>query len=164
MNTPNKKNANNEEALKENRSNSNSNLLDEEESRYLAITPLKIEKSNLYLLRDNSEIKFKKNIRERTFATCPTSFESLVKKDVFIDKSLIIKEVLEDSSDHILITRPRRWGKTLNMKMLKTFLEIEVDKKDMKQLAPERRLNPKLFNNLEIKKGNYIDTDLLCKI
>ena len=29
----------------------------------------------------------------------------------------------------ILITRPRRWGKSLNMNMLKYFLNIEVDEK-----------------------------------
>ena len=46
-------------------------------------------------------------------------------------------------------------GKALNMDMLKTFLEIEMEKDGVKQIASEKRLNSKLFNNLEITKGNY---------
>ena len=56
----------------------------------------------------------------------------MITSKFFVDKTLFIKEILEDSSDHILITRPRRWGKTLNMDMLKTFLEIEVDENGYK--------------------------------
>ena len=36
----------------------------------------------------------------------------------FVDKSLFIREFLDDSGEVALITRPRRWGKTLNMNML----------------------------------------------
>jgi hypothetical protein len=46
---------------------------------------------------------------------------------VKVDKTLLIREVLNDSSNAILIMRPRRWGKTINMMMLKNFFEIEVD-------------------------------------
>lgn len=53
----------------------------------------------------------------------------LLNSDVFVDKSLMIKELLEDSGEVILITRPRRWGKSLNMDMLRKFFEIEVDAK-----------------------------------
>lgn len=41
----------------------------------------------------------------------------------FVDKSLFIKEVIDDFSDIKLITRPRRFGKTLNLSMLKYFFE-----------------------------------------
>ena len=41
----------------------------------------------------------------------------------FADKSLFIKEVIDDFSDIKLITRPRRFGKTLNLSMLKYFFE-----------------------------------------
>ena len=41
---------------------------------------------------------------------------------------MFIKEFLAASSGKVvLITRPRRWGKSLNMDMLKRFLSIEVD-------------------------------------
>ncbi|WP_341764055.1 AAA family ATPase [Candidatus Tisiphia endosymbiont of Beris chalybata] len=68
----------------------------------------------------------------------------LLNSDVFVDKSLMIKELLEDSGDVILITRPRRWGKSLNMNMLQKFFEIEVDE-DGGPLPNEQKLNNKLF-------------------
>ena len=40
---------------------------------------------------------------------------------LFVDKSLFIKDILNDSAKVILITRPRRFGKTLNMSMLHHF-------------------------------------------
>jgi hypothetical protein len=39
----------------------------------------------------------------------------------FVDKSLLIKEIVEDDSKVILIPRPRRFGKTINMSMLNSF-------------------------------------------
>lgn len=36
---------------------------------------------------------------------------------LFVDKSLLIKEILEDATKVKLITRPRRFGKTVNLSM-----------------------------------------------
>jgi Predicted AAA-ATPase len=44
----------------------------------------------------------------------------------YVDKTLLIKELLEISADVILITRPRRFGKTLNFSMLKYFLIAQI--------------------------------------
>lgn len=44
----------------------------------------------------------------------------------FVDKSLLIRDILDDSSQCILITRPRRFGKTLNLSMLQHFFANEV--------------------------------------
>lgn len=41
----------------------------------------------------------------------------------FIDKTLIVKEFLEDSGKIVLLPRPRRFGKTLNLSILRYFLE-----------------------------------------
>ncbi|MBC7959422.1 MAG: AAA family ATPase, partial [Vallitaleaceae bacterium] len=41
----------------------------------------------------------------------------------YVDKTLLIKELIDVPSQVILITRPRRFGKTLNMSMLKYFFE-----------------------------------------
>ncbi|MFP3017330.1 MAG: AAA family ATPase [Candidatus Tisiphia sp.] len=71
-------------------------------------------------------------------------YDLVVNSDVFVDKSLMIKELLEDSGKVILITRPRRWGKSLNMDMLRKFFEIEVDEKG-KPLPLEQKINNKLF-------------------
>lgn len=42
----------------------------------------------------------------------------------YIDKTLFIRELLDNRSEVTLFTRPRRFGKTLNMSMLKYFLRI----------------------------------------
>lgn len=53
----------------------------------------------------------------------------LLYSDVFVDKSLMIKALLEDNSEVMLLTRPRRWGKSLNLDMIRKFFEIEIDDK-----------------------------------
>ena len=45
----------------------------------------------------------------------------------YVDKTLFIKELLQNWGKVNLFTRPRRFGKTLNMSMLKCFFEIEGD-------------------------------------
>jgi hypothetical protein len=44
----------------------------------------------------------------------------------FVDKSLWIKEVLDDAAKVVVVTRPRRFGKTLNLSMLHYFLASEA--------------------------------------
>ena len=46
---------------------------------------------------------------------------------LFVDKTLFIKEFLDSSAKVLLITRPRRWGKTLALSMLQHFLSKEVN-------------------------------------
>ncbi|MDC7278799.1 ATP-binding protein [Butyrivibrio fibrisolvens] len=45
----------------------------------------------------------------------------------YVDKTLLIKEILDQKSLVTLFTRPRRFGKTLNMDMLRVFFEISSD-------------------------------------
>ena len=48
--------------------------------------------------------------------------EILDNKLDFVDKSLFIKDVMDDATTKVsLITRPRRFGKTLNLSMLQHF-------------------------------------------
>jgi Predicted AAA-ATPase len=44
----------------------------------------------------------------------------------FVDKTLLIRDVLDDVSEVIVITRPRRFGKTLNLSMLQYFFAAEA--------------------------------------
>ncbi len=46
----------------------------------------------------------------------------------YIDKTKLIEELLEGGNKVSLFTRPRRFGKTLNMSMLRSFFEIEADR------------------------------------
>ena len=56
------------------------------------------------------------------------SFEDIRKKDCFyIDKTSFIKEWWESADDVTLVTRPRRFGKTLNMDMLKCFFSNQYE-------------------------------------
>ena len=50
----------------------------------------------------------------------------------YIDKTIYIKDILDNKSEIILITRPRRFGKTLNMSMLKYY--FDCTQKDSKNL------------------------------
>lgn len=62
----------------------------------------------------------------RTVGIGIQSFEKLIENQYFyIDKTNFIKEWWENGDDVTLITRPRRFGKTLNMSMLERFLSIE---------------------------------------
>ena len=49
-------------------------------------------------------------------------------KFYYVDKTALIRELLENWGKVTLFTRPRRFGKTLNMSMLKCFFEIGSDK------------------------------------
>ena len=46
----------------------------------------------------------------------------------YIDKTGLIRDLLNNWGEVNLFTRPRRFGKTLNMSMLKSFFEIGTDK------------------------------------
>ena len=58
------------------------------------------------------------------------NFEKLVTRGYyFVDKTMLIKELLDKKGDVNLFTRPRRFGKTLNMSMLQYFFEDTRDDK-----------------------------------
>ena len=61
------------------------------------------------------------------------NFEKLREKDCFyIDKTSFMKEWWENNDDVTLITRPRRFGKTLNMSMVETFFSVKyADRGDL---------------------------------
>ena len=53
-------------------------------------------------------------------------------KDYYIDKTMYIKDIIDNNSSVILVTRPRRFGKTLNMSMLRYY--FDCSQKDNKEL------------------------------
>ena len=67
----------------------------------------------------------------------------------YIDKTMYIKDILDNKSEVILVTRPRRFGKTLNMSMLRYYFDIKC--KDSKEL----------FNGLKITKQDEYYTSKL---
>ena len=61
-----------------------------------------------------------------------------LRNNYFIDKSMYIKDIIDNQSGVVLITRPRRFGKTLNMSMLRYYFNIM------------EKNNKELFNGLKI--------------
>ena len=71
-----------------------------------------------------------------------SDFKHLIEEDFYyFDKTNFIEQVIQDGAQVKLFTRPRRFGKTLNMSMLKYFFDIK-----------EAEENRKLFKNLYIEK------------
>lgn len=63
-------------------------------------------------------------------------FRKLREKDYYYtDKTLLVKELMKREYEVTLFTRPRRFGKTLNMTMLKSFFEIGTDPQLFEGLA-----------------------------
>lgn len=68
-----------------------------------------------------------------------SDFKNLrLRKNYFIDKSLYIKDIIDNQSGVILLTRPRRFGKTLNMSMLRYYFDIKG--KDNKELFKDLKI------------------------
>ena len=71
-----------------------------------------------------------------------SDFKHLIKEDFYyFDKTKFIEEVIKDGSQVKLFARPRRFGKTLNMSMLKYFFDIE-----------NKEENKEIFKDLYIEK------------
>ena len=51
--------------------------------------------------------------------------------NLYVDKTRFIEHVLDEASSVLLITRPRKSGKSLNLDMLRTFLDTKQDSKDL---------------------------------
>ena len=73
-------------------------------------------------------------------------FERIVREDYYyVDKTLLIEELLINRAPVTLFTRPRRFGKTLNMSMIKYFFDVK-----------NKEENKKLFENLKIFNSEYM--------
>ena len=74
-----------------------------------------------------------------------SDFKKIIKNDYYyFDKTNLIESILNDGSEVKLFTRPRRFGKTLNMSMLKYFFDIK-----------NKDENRRLFEGLNISKSEY---------
>ena len=74
------------------------------------------------------------------------NFERIIKDGYYyVDKSLLIEKILENRTPVTLFTRPRRFGKTLNMSMIKYFFDVK-----------NKDENKTLFENLKISDSKYM--------
>ena len=73
-------------------------------------------------------------------------FERIINEDYYyVDKTLLIEKLLINRAPVTLFTRPRRFGKTLNMSMIKYFFDVK-----------NKEENKKLFENLKISNSEYM--------
>ena len=85
--------------------------------------------------------------KKKGLAIGNSDFKEIIQENgYYVDKTKFIEDLLEDLSKVKLFTRPRRFGKTLNLSMLKYFFDVKN--------AEENR---KLFNNLYISKSEYME-------
>ena len=57
------------------------------------------------------------------------NYKEFIDKNLYyVDKTLLIRDILEKGGKVTLFTRPRRFGKTLALSMLRTFFEAELDR------------------------------------
>ena len=80
-------------------------------------------------------------------------FEKIMTNDFYyVDKTLFIKELLQNWGEVNLFTRPRRFGKTLNMSMLRKFFEVGSDPAlfDGLKIAQEKELCEKYMGKFPV--------------
>ena len=83
-----------------------------------------------------------------------SDFKTLIQDNyLFVDKSELIKEFWHSNGQTVLLPRPRRFGKTLNISMLKYFFTNGAQREDIEE-------NRKLFHGLNIEK--HEDIMALC--
>ena len=88
-----------------------------------------------------------KNRKKKKLPIEISDFKEIIENNYYyFDKTKFIENILEDGSKVKLFTRPRRFGKTLNISMLKYFFDIK-----------NKNENKKLFENLEISKSEYFE-------
>ena len=93
------------------------------------------------------------------------SYEKMKQKYYTVDKTLMIAEFLERGNEVTLITRPRRFGKTINMSMMTEFFDITKDSRELFQdtaimkteYASEINQYPTIFISFANAKGDKAD-------
>ena len=109
-----------------------------------------------------------------------SDYKKVISEDYyFVDKTLLIQEIISASSAVTLICRPRRFGKTLNLSMLKYFFEktkisnahLFADKKiwQNEDARSEQGKYPVIFISFKDVKGDnwesaYESITMLCGV
>ena len=84
-------------------------------------------------------------IRKKRLPIGVSDFKEIITKNYYyFDKTKFIENILDDGSKVKLFTRPRRFGKTLNISMLRYFFDVK-----------NKDENRKLFEGLNISKSEY---------
>ncbi|HLP47284.1 MAG TPA: AAA family ATPase, partial [Candidatus Kapabacteria bacterium] len=86
----------------------------------------------------------------KKFSVGESDFKNIITDNFYyVDKSLFIKEIIDKGNRVILIPRPRRFGKTLNISMLKYFYDC------CPECGPQASGNPKPDNKPATPGNTY---------
>ena len=122
------------------------------------------------------------NRKQKKISIGMEDFKTLIEKDgYFVDKTLMIKDLIESNAMVTLFTRPRRFGKTLNQFMIRRFFEDEITEKGEKvenghlfdglaitncgeELLKHQQQYPAIFMSLKSAKQDDYQTAYACLI
>ncbi len=92
-----------------------------------------------------------------------SNFEKIRKDNYFyVDKTGLITDILSQKTEVLLITRPRRFGKTLNMSMLESFFDITKNSKEIfkgLQITREKKLCDEWMNQYPVVSISFKQVD-----
>lgn len=77
------------------------------------------------VLREKQPAVSPARVKTTKLLPCPvgiTSYKEVSSECYYVDKTMLIKDIIDEHSKVYLFTRPRRFGKTLTMDMVRTFL------------------------------------------
>ncbi len=93
------------------------------------MNPDELETSEVYLI-GNTELK--QESKERFMKKIGIGYEFFKdftkERMYYVDKTLLVRDIIEKGGKTTLFTRPRRFGKTLALSMIRTFFELEYDR------------------------------------
>ncbi len=99
-----------------------------------------------------------------------SDFKSIIEDGFYyVDKSAFIKEIIDSSADIILLPRPRRFGKTLNLSMLRYFFDVEENSRELfdglsisadERIMSEHGKYPIIYLTFKDVKGSSFEASL----
>lgn len=117
------------------------------------VVPVKCTTHPTHIVRTSLAIK--RNIDKHHMNLGTKGFiDLLFKNDIIVDNTLFVKQIVNSYHDLMMILCPKRWGKTTNLDMLKTFLQIPVDEDGNRILPVNSTFAYAVFRRSLIQRGN----------
>ena len=107
-----------------------------------------------------AEPPYQKNIK---LLPCPvgiTSYKEVSQECYYVDKTLLIKDIIDEHNKVYLFTRPRRFGKTLTMDMIRTY--FENTNTFITRLIINCKLAKNIIHIVYPKKRHHCDASFVC--
>jgi hypothetical protein len=123
----------------------NPNVATLKQDQVLNLEKIKLEISKINALKVRGKRLY--------FSTCSSLKDAVLENCVIVDKSSLIKEIMDDPDKELMLTFPRRWGKSFSLDLIRRFFEIEVDPQG-DELREDLKINKRLFENAIVSAGD----------